>query len=75
MLKSFRLERYFGIEAQFWLNLQSEYDLWIIKRKIRSDIEQRILPVNNLFIFNVYHGVPTISVRICVLFETLPNIG
>ncbi len=22
-----RLERYFGIEAQFWLNLQSEYDL------------------------------------------------
>ncbi len=33
-----RLERYFGIEAQFWLNLQSEYDLRIIKRKIGSDI-------------------------------------
>ncbi len=40
-----RLERYFGVEAQFWLNLQSEYDLRIIKRKIGSDIEQRILPV------------------------------
>ncbi|MFP4306369.1 MAG: HigA family addiction module antitoxin [Thermodesulfobacteriota bacterium] len=22
-----RLERYFGVEAQFWLNLQTEYDL------------------------------------------------
>ena len=39
-----RLERYFGIEAQFWLNLQSEYDLRIIKRKIGKDIAQRILP-------------------------------
>lgn len=40
-----RLERYFGVEAQFWLNLQSEYDLRIMKRKIGPDIEQRILPV------------------------------
>ena len=39
-----RLERYFGIEAQFWLNLQSEYDLRIMKRKIGPDIERRILP-------------------------------
>lgn len=34
-----RLERYFGIEAQFWLNLQSEYDLRVMKRKIQSDYE------------------------------------
>ena len=40
-----RLERYFGIEAQFWLNLQSEYDLRIMKHKIGQDIEQRIIPV------------------------------
>jgi len=40
-----RLERYFGVEAQFWLNLQSEYDLRIMKRKIGPDIERRILPV------------------------------
>ena len=40
-----RLERYFGVEAQFWLNLQSEYDLRIMKRKIGTDIEQRIVPV------------------------------
>ena len=39
-----RLERYFGIEAQFWLNLQSEYDLRLMRRKIGTDIQQRILP-------------------------------
>ena len=39
-----RLQRYFGVEAQFWLNLQIEYDLRIMKRKIWSDIEQRIIP-------------------------------
>ena len=40
-----RLERYFGVEAKFWLNLQSEYDLRIMKRKIGADIEKRIIPV------------------------------
>ena len=43
-----RLERYFGVEAQFWLNLQSEYDLRVIKRKIGNDIEQRIIPAKKL---------------------------
>lgn len=43
-----RLERYFGVEAQFWLNLQSEYDLRMLKRKIGPDIEQRIIPVKKL---------------------------
>ena len=40
-----RLERYLGVEAQFWLNLQSEYDLRMIKRKIWPDIQGRIIPV------------------------------
>jgi addiction module HigA family antidote len=42
-----RLQRYFGVEAQFWLNLQSEYDLRIMRRKIWDDIERRIIPVQN----------------------------
>ncbi len=42
-----RLQRYFGVEAQFWLNLQTEYDLRMMKRKIWSDIERRIIPVNS----------------------------
>jgi len=40
-----RLQRYFGVEAQFWLNLQTEYDLRMVKRKIWTDIERRIIPV------------------------------
>ncbi len=40
-----RLQRYFGVAAQFWLNLQTEYDLRVMKRKIWSDIERRIYPV------------------------------
>ncbi|NLD36856.1 MAG: HigA family addiction module antidote protein [Desulfatiglans sp.] len=42
-----RLERYFGISAQFWLNLQTEFDLRIMKRKIGADIEKRIIPVKH----------------------------
>ncbi len=42
-----RLQRYFGVEAQFWLNLQSEYDLRIVRRKIWNDLEKRIIPVQN----------------------------
>jgi addiction module HigA family antidote len=43
-----RLQRYFGVEAQFWLNLQTEYDLRIMKRKIWADIERRIIPVKDI---------------------------
>jgi len=43
-----RLQRYFKIEAQFWLNLQTEHDLRMVKRKIWSDIERRILPVQDM---------------------------
>jgi antitoxin HigA-1 len=42
-----RLQRYFGVEAQFWLNLQTEYDLRIMKRKIWANIERRIIPVKD----------------------------
>ena len=42
-----RLQRYFGVEARFWVNLQSEYDLRIMRRKIWNDIERRILPIQN----------------------------
>jgi len=42
-----RLERYFGVSAQFWLNLQAEYDLRKKKREIWPDIERRIIPALN----------------------------
>jgi len=43
-----RLERYFGVEARFWLNLQSEYDLRMMKRKIGTDIERQIIPIQRI---------------------------
>jgi len=46
-LTALRLQRYFGVEAQFWLNLQTEYNLLMIKRKIWPDIERRIIPIKN----------------------------
>jgi antitoxin HigA-1 len=40
-----RLQRYFGVEAQFWLNLQSEFDLRIAKQQKWLDIERHITPI------------------------------
>jgi addiction module HigA family antidote len=37
-----RLEKYFGTSAQFWLNLQSRYDLKIARREVGPAIEARI---------------------------------
>lgn len=37
-----RLEKYFGISAQFWLNLQSRYDLKVARREIWPSIELRV---------------------------------
>jgi addiction module HigA family antidote len=52
-----RLQRYFKIEAQFWLNLQSEHDLRIIKRKIWFDIERRILPVQDMQVIKAHEAM------------------
>jgi plasmid maintenance system antidote protein VapI len=30
-----RLSRYFGNPAQFWLDLQSQYDIAVVKRTVR----------------------------------------
>ncbi len=41
-----RFQRFFGVEAQFWLNLQSEFDLRIAKRQKWLDIERFITPIH-----------------------------
>jgi addiction module HigA family antidote len=40
-----RLGVYFGIDAQFWLNLQSEYDLRLAKQKKLARIEKEVHPL------------------------------
>ena len=40
-----RLARYFGVSAEFWINLQTRYDLKIAKRTIGPSIEKRVRPL------------------------------
>jgi antitoxin HigA-1 len=39
-----RLARYFGTSPQYWLNLQTAYDLEVAAIKIGSKIEREVLP-------------------------------
>jgi antitoxin HigA-1 len=37
-----RLGRYFGTGAQFWINLQAQYDLAVAERKIGAQVDREI---------------------------------
>jgi addiction module HigA family antidote len=39
-----RLGRYFGMEPQFWLNLQSRYDLDVAKDELGARLESEVRP-------------------------------
>ena len=39
-----RLGRYFGMEAQFWLNLQSRYDLLCAEAELDERLEKEVTP-------------------------------
>ena len=41
---AFRLARYFGTTPDFWINLQSRYDLDSADRKLRRRIEREVTP-------------------------------
>lgn len=41
-----RLGRYFGNSAQFWLDLQSQYDIVIVERDKGADINRRVRPAD-----------------------------
>jgi addiction module HigA family antidote len=40
-----RLGRYFGTGPELWLNLQTNYELEVARRKIGREIEARIVPI------------------------------
>ncbi|HXM41907.1 MAG TPA: HigA family addiction module antitoxin [Bryobacteraceae bacterium] len=40
-----RLARYFGTSAEFWVNLQSLYDLRTAEREARGRIEREVTPL------------------------------
>lgn len=39
-----RLGRYFGMEPQFWLNLQSRYDLDVARDELGGRLEREVRP-------------------------------
>ena len=39
-----RLARYFGMTAEFWINLQARHDLDPAGQKLRKQIEQEVEP-------------------------------
>ena len=41
-----RLGRYFGNRAQFWLDLQSQFDIATIKREKGKEIAKRVRPAD-----------------------------
>lgn len=40
-----RLARYFNTTAQFWMNLQSSYDLKVAEREVGDKIESEVRPI------------------------------
>jgi addiction module HigA family antidote len=41
-----RLGRYFGNNAQFWLDLQSQFDIAVIEREHGEEIARRVRPAD-----------------------------
>lgn len=41
-----RLARYFGNSAQFWLDLQSQYDIAVVEREKGGEIAKRVRPAD-----------------------------
>jgi addiction module HigA family antidote len=41
-----RLSRYFGNRPQFWLDLQSQYDIALIEREKGQEIAKRVRPAD-----------------------------
>ncbi|MBI3703297.1 MAG: HigA family addiction module antidote protein [Rhizobiales bacterium] len=41
-----RLGRYFGNSAQFWLDLQSQYDIAVVEREKGGEIAKRVRPAD-----------------------------
>ncbi|MGH8247552.1 MAG: HigA family addiction module antitoxin [Gammaproteobacteria bacterium] len=39
-----RLERYFGVDAQTWLNLQSNYELRMARRRVGDRVRRKVKP-------------------------------
>ena len=47
-----RLGRYFGNSAQFWLDLQSQYDIAVVKQERGAEIARQVRPADAALVDN-----------------------
>jgi plasmid maintenance system antidote protein VapI len=40
-----RLGRFFGMDAEVWMNLQAQYDLEIAGRNLRKRLDTEVMPL------------------------------
>ena len=40
-----RLGRFFGMDAQVWMNLQAQYDLEVAQRELRKRLDREVTPL------------------------------
>ncbi len=43
-----RLARFFGMEAQFWLNLQARYDMETAREELQDKIDKEVRPFSRV---------------------------
>ena len=54
-----RLARYFGTDAQSWLNLQNHYDLEVTQEMLSGELENEIKPLKMTSAYASYFAHPT----------------
>lgn len=74
-----KLSKFFGLSEKFWINLQTDYDLRIIKHKLYKDLDKiHTLPIQwfKVFFFDDFSGVnwPHIIHNMFLLFKILYHI-
>lgn len=53
-----RLERYFGVDSQTWLNLQTHYELEVTRDVVGQKITKRVAPYSSMLSANHHHLHP-----------------
>ena len=69
-----RLGRYFGNAAQFWLDLQSQYDIAVVEREKGGEIAKRVRPADAAYLQGgLSEAKPTMDARWSSLRSTYPT--
>src|SRR6266480_2845650 len=51
-----RLAGVFGTEPEIWVNLQAQYDLWLVRISVESRFCNRLIPLARTAVAIIWHG-------------------